>query len=80
MIITVLQRRHVAIPNEKSIKNAVNDDIECEMGGEGECEHGQRNTKNSDETSGAVGEGDLREVAAEHAEISEYDSHGEDDG
>lgn len=80
MIVTVLQRCHVSVPNEKSVEYSVDDDIEGEVGGEGECEHGQRNAKDSDEAGGAVGEGDLWEVAAEHAKVGEDDSHGEDDG
>ena len=80
MVITILQRRHVAIADEESVKDAVDDDIECEVGGEGKCEHGQRDAEDCDEAGGAIGEGDLREVAAEHAEVGEDDCHSEDDG
>ena len=80
MIVTVLQGRHVAVANEESVEYAVDDDVECEVGGEGEGEHGQGDAKDGDEAGDAVGEGDLREVAAEHAEVGEDDSQSEDDG
>ena len=70
MVVAILQRRHITIPDEKSIDQPVDDDVVGELVNEWQQQHGGTDAQSSYETGHSIVKGQGFEVTEEYAGIS----------
>ena len=80
MVIGIFEGSEIAVSDEKSIEEAVEQNIEVEVFAEGEDQGGAADANDGDKGYDSIAKGEYFKVAGEHAHVGHDNGDGIDDG